>query len=110
MLAPVSILYGTPENAAAEVRYLESRGVAVERVEMGEEPEDQYVSPEDYGALYVQWADALQAVDPRLQLGGPCFVSIEEEKKSEPDDTSEKESLARFFGYLRSARHSRDFN
>ncbi|HST53778.1 MAG TPA: discoidin domain-containing protein [Pyrinomonadaceae bacterium] len=110
MLAPVSILYGTPENAAAEVRYLESRGVAVERVEMGEEPEDQYVSPEDYGALYVQWADALHAVDPRLQLGGPCFVSIEEENKSEPDDMSEKEWLARFLDYLRTHGHSGDYN
>jgi len=110
MLAPVSILYGTPENAAAEVRYLESRGVPLERIEMGEEPEDQYISPEDYGALYVQWADALHRVDPRLQLGGPCFVSIETENESEPDDMSVEEWLARFLDYLRAHGRSGDYN
>jgi hypothetical protein len=110
MLAPVSILYGTPENAAAEVRYLESNGVSLERVEMGEEPEDQYISPEDYGALYAEWADALHKVDPHLQLGGPCFVSIETENKSEPDDMSVKEWLARFLDYLREHGHLKDYN
>lgn len=110
MLAPVSILYGTPGNAAAEVRYLESRGVPVERIEMGEEPEDQYITPEDYGALYVQWADAIHKVDPRLQLGGPCFVSIETENEDEPDDMSVEEWLARFLEYLRAHGHSGDYN
>lgn len=111
MLTPVSILYGTPENAAAEVRYLEAHGPPLTRVEMGEEPEDQYISPEDYGALYVQWADALHGVDPRLQLGGPCFVTIAAERKRPgPDDLSQKEWLARLLNYLRAHKHLAAYN
>ncbi len=70
---PVSMLYGTPGDAAAEIRYVESRGYAIGYVELGEEPDGQEIAPEDYGALYLQWATALHAVDPRLKLGGPVF-------------------------------------
>ncbi len=75
MLAPVALLYGTPDDAAAEVRYLAARGRRLERIEMGEEPDGQLVTPEDYAALYLRWADALHAIDPRLQFGGPAFQS-----------------------------------
>jgi hypothetical protein len=72
---PIPMMYSTPGNAVAEIRYLEARGYAIARVEMGEEPDGQYVTPEDDAALYVQFADALHAVDPGLQLGGPVFES-----------------------------------
>lgn len=68
MLTPVAVLYDTPENAAAELRYLEARGFPVNRVELGEEPDGQFVTPEDFAALYIQFAKALHAVDPRVQL------------------------------------------
>ncbi len=76
MLLPVGVLYDTPANGARLLDYARRRGYPVHRVEMGEEPDGQYVAPEDYGALYLQVADALRAVDPGVELGGPSFQSL----------------------------------
>lgn len=81
-MVPVPMVYGTPENAAAELRYLEARGYAIGRVEMGEEVDGQFMTPEDYAALYIQFADALHQVDPALQLGGPVFEDNERDLKA----------------------------
>jgi len=72
-IVPIPMMYSTPENAAAEISYIETRGYKISRIEMGEEPDGQFVTPEDYAALYVQFAQALHAVDSTLQLGGPVF-------------------------------------
>lgn len=77
-LVPVSMAYGTPQDAAAEVAFLESRGYPLLGVELGEEPDGQYMLPEDYGALFVQWADAIHAVDPSLRVGGPVLQEMTE--------------------------------
>ena len=71
---------------AAEVAYLKKRGYALNGIEMGEEPEGQYVTPEDYGALYIQWADALHKFDANLKLGGPCLAAIDLDMNVGPDD------------------------
>ncbi len=73
VLIPVPILFDIPENAAAELRFLRLRNYPVERIEMGEEPDGQRVTPEDYGALYLQFGRALHAVDPWVTLGGPAW-------------------------------------
>ena len=39
VLMPVGLLYDTPENAAAEIRFLKARGYPVRQIEMGEEPD-----------------------------------------------------------------------
>jgi hypothetical protein len=101
MLTPVGLLYDTPENAAAELRYLKARGYPVHRIELGEEPDGQFVTPEDYGALYIQFANALHAVDPTIKLGGPSFQDIAEGK----DDW-----LRRFVTYLSSRGHLQDYS
>ena len=100
MLTPVALLYDTPENAAAELRYLKARGYPVIRIELGEEPDGQFVTPEDYGALYIQFARALHAVDPNIKLGGPSFQDIAEGK----DDW-----LRRFVTYLSHRGHLEDY-
>src|SRR5438067_2178086 len=76
MLVPTGLLYDTPENAANEIRYLRARGYKFDRVELGEEPDGQYINPEDFGAMYMQWAEAIHRVDPQLQLGGPSLQEI----------------------------------
>src|SRR5277367_1709125 len=78
-MIPVSLVYGTPEDSAAEIAYIEKRGYAISYVEMGEEPDGEFMLPEDYGALYLQWANALHRVDPRLRLGGPVFTGSNED-------------------------------
>jgi hypothetical protein len=100
MLTPVAVLYDTPDNAVAELRYLRARGYPVSRMELGEEPDGQFVTPEDYGALYIQFAEALHAVDPNIKLGGPSFQDIAEGK----DDW-----LRRFVAYLKRRGHLDDY-
>jgi hypothetical protein len=77
VLIPVAVLYDTPQNAAAEIRYLTARGYPIERVEMGEEPDGQFVKPEHYGALYLQFYRELHRINPRLQFGGPSMQDVE---------------------------------
>jgi hypothetical protein len=101
-MVPVALLYSTPEDAAAEMEYLEKRGYAISYVEMGEEPDGQYMAPEDYGALYLQWAAAIHKVDPKLKLGGPVFEGVSEDIKFWPDSQGRTSWFTRFLDYLRS--------
>ena len=78
-LVPVTMLYGTPEDAAAEVAYLEKRGYPIAGIEMGEEPDGKHAIPEDYASLYLQWATAIHKVDAKLKLGGPIFEGVNED-------------------------------
>ena len=84
-MIPIAMIYTTPEDSAAELAYIEKRGYPVSYVEMGEEPDGAYMMPEDYAALYVQWARALHKVDPKLKLGGPVFTGENEDIKVWPD-------------------------
>jgi hypothetical protein len=106
MLLPTGLLYDTPENAASEIRYLRDRGYNFDQVELGEEPDGQYVTPEDFGALYLQWADAIHRVDPNLKLGGPSFQEIIPADPTSTIRLGNSAWLARFLGYLK--RHGRE--
>ncbi|WP_165185826.1 discoidin domain-containing protein [Caulobacter soli] len=75
MMVPVGVLYDTPENAAALIRFLRWRKYPVTQVELGEEPDGQYVDAETYGALYLEFAAVLRGVDPSLTFGGPSLQS-----------------------------------
>ena len=110
VLIPVGLLYDTPENAAAEIKWLESRGYPLRQIEIGEEPDGQFMMPEDYGALYVQWADAIHAVDPRLKLGGPGFQTALYGWQCWPDARGNSSWMNRFMAYLEQRKHVQDFN
>ncbi|MDQ2946922.1 MAG: discoidin domain-containing protein, partial [Acidobacteriota bacterium] len=97
MLTPVGVLYDTPENAVAEIRYLKARGFPVEEIELGEEPEEQQVPADYYGALYIKWAAALHALDPRLRLGGPSLVLLAPEGDAPATEASWTKRLTAYF-------------
>jgi hypothetical protein len=101
-MIPVTMLYGTPEDAAAQIAYTEKRGYRIGYIEMGEEPDGKHAMPEDYGALYLQWAAALHKVDPNLKLGGPIFEGVNEDIRLWPDAQGRTSWMGRFVDYLKS--------
>ena len=105
MMIPVPVLFSTPEDGANELRYLVHRGYAFDRVELGEEPDGQYVTPEDYAALYLRWARALHGIAPRATLGGPSFQSPESRvMMAWPEDSVGAPWMTRFLGVLQRHR------
>ena len=107
-MIPVTLLYGTPEDAAAQIAYLEKRGYPIAYIEMGEEPDGKHALPEDYAALYLQWATALHRVDPKLKLGGPVFEGVSEDIRVWPDAQGRTSWMGRFLDYLKAHKHLRD--
>jgi hypothetical protein len=108
-IVPIALLYGTPEDSAAQIAYLEKRGYPISYVEMGEEADGQYMVPEDYGALYLQWAAALHRVDPKLKLGGPAFQGVTEDIKVWGDAQGRDSWFGRFLDYLKAHERMADF-
>jgi hypothetical protein len=100
-IVPVAMLYSTPEDAAAQMAYIKKRGYPVLYVEMGEEPDGQYMQPEDYATLYLQFAAALHKVDANFKLGGPVFEGVTEDIKAWPDAQGRTSWLGRFVDYLK---------
>jgi hypothetical protein len=100
-MIPVAMLYDTPDNAAAEIAYLKARNYPISYVEMGEEADGQYMMPEDYAALYLQWATALHRVDPGLKLGGPSFQGVNRDIEVWPDANGKVSWLGRFVDYMK---------
>ncbi len=98
---PVTMLYGTPEDSANQIAYLENKGYKIGFVELGEEPDGQYILPEDYAALYLQWSKAIHSVDPKLSLGGPV-LSGDLEITTWPNAAGNTSWLNRFLNYLKS--------
>ncbi len=97
----VAMLYGTPEDAAAQIAYLEKRHYPISYIEMGEEPDGQFMLPEDDAALYLQFASALHRIDPALRLGGPVFEGFNEDLEVWPDAQGRVSWLGRFLDYFR---------
>lgn len=100
-MIPVTLLYGTPDDAAGQIAYLEKRGYPIGYIEIGEEPDGKHAIPEDYGALYLQWATAIHKVDAKLKLGGPIFEGVNEDIRVWPDAQGKTSWMGRFVDYLK---------
>ena len=109
-MIPVTMLYGTPDDAAAEIAYIEKRGYPISYIEMGEEPDGKHTMPEDYAALYIQWAKAIHKVDPKLKLGGPVFEGVNEDITVWPDAKGRRSWMGRFVDYLKEHGHLADLS
>jgi hypothetical protein len=99
-MIPIAMLYSTPEDSVAEIAYIEKRGYPISYIEMGEEPDGHYTPPEDYAALYIQWASALHKLDPNLRLGGPIFTGVNKDIEAWPDTQGRTSWTQRFIDYL----------
>jgi hypothetical protein len=100
-MIPIALIYGTPEDATAEIAYIKKRGYPISYIEMGEEPDGHYMLPEDYAALYVQFADSLHQLDPGLRLGGPVFTGQNADIEVWADGSGKTSWTGRFVDYLR---------
>ena len=107
MMVPVGALFDTPDNVAAEIRWLKRRGYPVTQVEIGEEADGQYGAPEDYAALYAQMADAVHAVDPKLVTGGPSLQNAVAEMWG-PDAGEDRSWTRRFVDALAAGGRLKD--
>ena len=108
-MVPIAMLYETPENAAAEIAYLYKRHYPISWIEMGEEADGQHMLPEDYGALYIQFAAAIHKRVPEAKLGGPAFEGTFGDVEVWPDGMGRVSFLARFLDYLKMHGHLNDF-
>jgi hypothetical protein len=102
-------LYDTPENATAEINYLLKRQYPLEGIELGEEPDGQWVLPEDYAALYAGVAHRLSTLSPRLKLGGPSLQNFESQLLTWPDASGNRSWMNRFLNYTRATGSRFDF-
>ena len=109
-IIPVAMLYATPEDSVAQIAYIKKRGYPIAMIEMGEEPDGQYMVPEDYAALYLQWASALHRLDPQLKLGGPVFEGVDEDIKTWRNAEGEMSWLKRFLAYLKAHQRLSDLS
>jgi hypothetical protein len=109
VLFPVGVFYDTPENAVNLARYLSRRGSAVQQIELGEEPDGQWATPEDFGTLYASVARRLRAETPRLQLGGPSLQSFDTSLLTWADASGNRSWMKRFLHSLQMARSPLQF-
>lgn len=107
-MVPIALIYGTPEDAVAEISYLKKRNYPISFIEMGEEADGQYMLPEDYAALYVQFAEALHRLDPALKLGGPSFQGVNRDIEVWPDASGQSSWVRRFVNFLQARNRMPD--
>jgi hypothetical protein len=108
-MVPIAMLYATPDDAAAEIAYLYKRHYPISWIEMGEEADGQHMLPEDYGALYLQFAAAIHRLVPEAKLGGPPFEGTDGDVEVWPDAAGRASWLGRFLDYLKAHGRLDDF-
>ncbi|MHB8634953.1 MAG: discoidin domain-containing protein [Fimbriimonadaceae bacterium] len=108
VLVPAGCLYDTPKNVANEAVWLERRGVKLRGLEVGEEPDGNWMYGEQYGMLYVQMADAVRKAAPQVRLGGPSLQTASEDYVAFP--RAGKPWVTRFVEYVKSRRRLSELN
>jgi hypothetical protein len=108
-MMPIGLVYDTPENMEALLKYLRAKHYPIEELEMGEEPEGQLIAPVDYANLYMQWGDKLKRISPDIRFGGPGFAGL---AFIEHDSTTFDEArwTELFFRYLQQHGKANYFN
>ena len=109
-LVACAAIYDTPEDCANEVAYIHKRGYAVVGIEIGEECDGKHTMPEDYGAIYCQWADAIHKLTPDARLGGPVFEGVDKDITLWADDQGRTSWMGRFVDYLKAHGHLKDLS
>jgi hypothetical protein len=109
VLVPVGLFYDTPENAVAEIKYLLARKYPLEGVELGEEPDGQWASPEDYAALYVATAKRLRNISSKFKIGGPSLQNFDAHLLTWPDQSGNRSWVNRFMRFIRADYSPLDF-
>lgn len=107
-MIPIALIYGVPEDAANQIAYIEKRRYPISYVEMGEEADGQYMQPEDYGALYLEFAAAIHKVDATLKLGGPSFQGVNKDIEVWADAEGRTSWTRRFVDYLKAHNRLQD--
>jgi hypothetical protein len=107
-LVACAAIYDTPEDCANEVAYIHKRGYPVVGIEIGEECDGKHTMPEDYGAIYCQWATAIHKLTPGAKLGGPVFEGVDKDITLWVDDQGRTSWLTRFIDYLKTHGHLQD--
>jgi len=108
-MVPIAMLYATPDDAANEIAYLYKRHYPISYIEMGEEADGQHMLPEDYGALYLQFATAIHKLVPDAKLGGPPFEGTFGDVEVWPDANGKVSWIGRFVDYLKAHNRLSDF-
>jgi hypothetical protein len=109
-LVACAAIYDTPEDCANEVAYIHKRGYPVVGIEIGEECDGKHTMPEDYGALYCQWADAIHKLTPDAKLGGPVFEGVDKDITLWADNEGRTSWMGRFIDYLKAHGHLKDLS
>jgi hypothetical protein len=77
-LVACAAIYDTPEDCANEVSYIHQRGYPVVGIEVGEECDGKHMTPEGYGAIYIQVANAVRKGGARLHYNSELRGSRKE--------------------------------
>ncbi|HTX33456.1 MAG TPA: hypothetical protein VME43_00480 [Bryobacteraceae bacterium] len=109
-LVACAAIYDTPEDCANEVSYIHKRGYPVVGIEIGEECDGKHMMPEDYAAIYGQWADAIHKLTPGARLGGPVFEGVDKDITLWADDQGRTSWMGRFVDYLKAHGHLKDLS
>lgn len=109
-IVPIAMVYSTPQDAANEIAYLYKRKYPITMIEMGEEADGQRMLPEDYAALYIQFARAIHKLVPEARLGGPSFEGTPGDVSSWVDANGRASFLGRFVTYLKAHNDMKDFS